>query len=46
MFTVFFRQKIAQKDVWEKIRQKLFGGILKTGLSQPALNQIQKFQKI
>ena len=45
MVTVFLRQKIAQKDFWEKIRLKLFGGILKTGLSQPALNQIKKFQR-
>ena len=46
MVTVFSRQKIAQKDVWENIRLKLFGGIIKTSLSQPALNQIKKLQKI
>ena len=45
MVTVFFRQKIVQKYVRENIHQKLFGGILKTGVFQPALNQIKKFER-
>ena len=46
MLTITMRQKMVPKTFGRISAKKRFGGLLKTGISQPVLNQIKKFKKI